>query len=89
MSDANAPVNRRHVDACLVGALHLLYGAVGHAHTRPGALDWQVAVPSRPDCPLHSTSRSLHDGSLTATYCWLLKRLSATYGWSLKTFNDP
>jgi hypothetical protein len=27
---------------------------------------------------------SLHDGSLTATYGWLLKRPSATYGWSLK-----
>jgi hypothetical protein len=32
---------------------------------------------------------SLHDGSLTATYAWLLKRPSATYGWSLKTFSDP
>jgi hypothetical protein len=31
----------------------------------------------------------LHDGSLTATYSWLLKRPSATYGWSLKTFSDP
>jgi hypothetical protein len=34
-------------------------------------------------------SRPLHDGSLTATYGWLLKRPSATYGWSLKTFSDP
>ena len=33
--------------------------------------------------------QSLHDGSLTATYGWLLKRPSATYGWSLKTFSDP
>jgi hypothetical protein len=33
--------------------------------------------------------RALHDGSLTATYGWLLKRPSATYGWSLKTFSDP
>jgi hypothetical protein len=32
---------------------------------------------------------SLHDGSLTAIYGWLLKRPSATYGWSLKTFSDP
>jgi hypothetical protein len=32
---------------------------------------------------------TLHDGSLTATYGWLLKRLLATYGWSLKTFSDP
>jgi hypothetical protein len=32
---------------------------------------------------------TLHDGSLTATYGWLLKRPSATYGWSLKTFSDP
>jgi hypothetical protein len=32
---------------------------------------------------------TLHDGSLTATYSWLLKRPSATYGWSLKTFSDP
>jgi hypothetical protein len=31
---------------------------------------------------------SLHDGSLTTTYGWLLKRPSATYGWSLKTFCD-
>jgi hypothetical protein len=34
-------------------------------------------------------SKALHDGSLTATYGWLLKRPSATYGWSLKTFSDP
>jgi hypothetical protein len=33
--------------------------------------------------------KTLHDGSLTATYGWLLKRPSATYGWSLKTFSDP
>jgi hypothetical protein len=32
---------------------------------------------------------SLHDGSLTATYGWLLKRPLATYGWSLKTYSDP
>jgi hypothetical protein len=32
---------------------------------------------------------SLHDGSPTATYGWLLKRPLATYGWSLKTFSDP
>jgi hypothetical protein len=32
---------------------------------------------------------SLHDGSLTAAYGWLLKRPSTTYGWSLKTFSDP
>jgi hypothetical protein len=32
---------------------------------------------------------TLYDGSLTATYGWLLKRPSATYGWSLKTFSDP
>jgi hypothetical protein len=32
---------------------------------------------------------ALHDGSLIATYGWLLKRPSATYGWSLKTFSDP
>jgi hypothetical protein len=32
---------------------------------------------------------SLHDGSLTATYSWLLKWPSTTYGWSLKTFSDP
>ena len=32
---------------------------------------------------------TLHDGSLTATYGWLLKRPSATYSWSLKTFSDP
>jgi hypothetical protein len=32
---------------------------------------------------------ALHDGSLTATYGWLLKRPSATYGWSLKTYSDP
>jgi hypothetical protein len=34
-------------------------------------------------------NKSLHDGSLTATYGWLLKQPSATYGWSLKTFSDP
>jgi hypothetical protein len=38
---------------------------------------------------LRAHQLSLHDGSLTATYGWLLKRPSATYGWSLKTFSDP
>jgi hypothetical protein len=43
------------------------------------------------DCLVHpwTVRWPLHDGSLTATYGWLLKRPSATYGWSLKTFSDP
>jgi hypothetical protein len=31
---------------------------------------------------------SLHDSSFIATYSWLLKAPSATYGWSLKIFSD-
>jgi hypothetical protein len=30
---------------------------------------------------------SLHDGSFTAIYGWLLKAPSATYVWSLKTLS--
>jgi hypothetical protein len=49
----------------------------------------QRSLASHPEFVVPQALRSLHDGSLTATYGWLLKRPSATYGWSLKTFSDP
>jgi hypothetical protein len=52
-----------------------------------------IVLKRAPWCPVctkkGASDISLHDGSLTATYGWLLKRPSATYGWSLKTFSDP
>jgi hypothetical protein len=54
--------------------------------------DWTVlsspSFANRTAC-FSMSMHALHDGSLTATYGWLLKRPSATYGWSLKTFSDP
>jgi hypothetical protein len=49
----------------------------------------KLSTKSRRTSTMQTYGPTLHDGSLTATYGWLLKRLSATYGWLLKTFSDP
>jgi hypothetical protein len=61
-----------------------------HTFGSPEAQSSRRSNLSQIDTPTDRiTGASLHDGSLTATYGWLLKRPSATYGWSLKTFSDP
>jgi hypothetical protein len=39
-------------------------------------------------CFTNDAKTSLHDGSFTTTYGWLLKALSMTYSWSLKIFSN-